>query len=115
MDLAGLLPLILLVVVFYFLLIRPQQRQRREIAQVQQSVAPGAKVMTGAGLIATVVSIDDDEAVLEVAPGVTNRYVRRAIMRVIPDESAEAVPSAEPVTRPAADEPKRDDTPGTQS
>ncbi|MGH8774088.1 MAG: preprotein translocase subunit YajC [Jiangellaceae bacterium] len=108
------LPLILLVVVFYFLLIRPQQKQRREVAQVQQSVAPGARVMTGAGLIATVVSVEDDEVVLEVAPGITNRYVRRAIMRVIPDASGEAAPDIKPMTQPA-DEPARDDAPGTQS
>ena len=80
-----LLPL-LLFAAFYFILIRPQQKQRREIAQVQSTLAPGARVMTGSGLIATIVSIDDDEVVLEVSPGVTNRYVRRAIMRVVPDD-----------------------------
>jgi len=121
-----LLPLLLLVV-FYFLLIRPQQKQRREIAQVQSTVSPGARVMTGAGLIGTVVALEGDEVVLEVAPGVTNRYVRRAIMRVIPDEEpAEPVTSDEmsdsvsphvqtdATTRPAADNPDGDETSGTQ-
>jgi preprotein translocase subunit YajC len=83
----ALLPLLLLVVVFYLLLIRPQQKQRRQMAQVQQTIAPGSKVMTGAGLIATVESVEGDEVVLEVAPGVTNRYIRRAIVQVIPDET----------------------------
>lgn len=96
-----LLPLLLLVV-FYFLLIRPQQKQRREIAEVQSTVSPGSRVMTGAGLIGTVVALEGDEVVLEVAPGVTNRYVRRAIMRVIPDEVPESI------------NPDGDETSGTQ-
>jgi preprotein translocase subunit YajC len=82
----ALLPLLLLVVVFYLLLIRPQQKQRRQMAEVQQTLAPGSKVMTGAGLIGTVESVDGDEVIIEVAPGVTNRYVRRAIVQVIPDQ-----------------------------
>jgi preprotein translocase subunit YajC len=122
-----LLPL-LLVAVFYFILIRPQQKQRREIAQLQSTLGPGARVMTGSGLIGTVVAVEADEVVLEVAPGVTNRYVRRAIMRVLPDAAAAAEPtlSAEPgtepitepvtdeaVSRPGTDRTNRDDGPGT--
>jgi preprotein translocase subunit YajC len=122
-----LLPLLLLAV-FYFILIRPQQKQRREIAQIQSTVEPGARVMTSSGLLGTVVSVEGDEVVLEVAPGVTNRYVRRAIMRVLPDDAAAAEPPvtedsipkpiAEPVTdeaasRPSTDRTNRDDGPGT--
>jgi preprotein translocase subunit YajC len=84
---ALLLPLLLLAV-FYLLLIRPQQRQRKQMAALQSDLAPGAKVMTGAGLFGTVVSIDDQRVELEVAPGVTNWYLRRAIVQVIPDEPA---------------------------
>lgn len=82
---ALLLPLLLLAV-FYLLLIRPQQRQRRQMADVQSTLAPGAKVMTGAGLFATVKSVEDDRVELEVAPGITNWYLRRAIVQVIPDQ-----------------------------
>jgi preprotein translocase subunit YajC len=88
---ALLLPLLLLAV-FYFLLIRPQQRQRKQMASLQSTLAPGAKVMTGAGLFATVVSIEDERVELEVAPGVTNWYLRRAIVQVIPHLPAEPEP-----------------------
>ncbi|HMG30191.1 MAG TPA: preprotein translocase subunit YajC [Jiangellaceae bacterium] len=107
-----LLP-ILLLVVFYFLLIRPQQKQRRDIAQVQSTVAPGARIMTSAGLIGTVVAIEGDEVVLEVAPGVTNRYVRRAIVRVLDDGQPEQTTN-EPATRPV-DDTADDNTPGTSA
>jgi preprotein translocase subunit YajC len=122
-----LLPL-LLFAAFYFILIRPRQKQQREIAQVQSTLAPGARVMTGSGLIATIVSVDDDEVVLEVSPGITNRYVRRAIMRVVPDATERADVDepgsgltgdvAGPVTddiasRPVTDRTNRNDVPGT--
>jgi preprotein translocase subunit YajC len=101
-----LLPLLLLGV-FYFILIRPQQKQRREIAQVQSTVTPGARVMTSAGLIGTIVAIEGDEVLIEVAPGVNNRYVRRAIMRVLEDGRPEPT-TDQPTTRPIDDT-----TPGT--
>jgi len=120
-----LLPLLLLAV-FYLILIRPQQKQRREIAQLQAALVPGSRVLTGSGLIATIVAIENDEVVLEVAPGVTNRYVRRAVVRVVPDETAAdrveepvvddtGVPGGDdqPAPRPVTDRTNRDDGPGT--
>lgn len=81
-----LLP-ILLIAVFYFLLIRPQQRQRKQMVQLQETLAPGTRVMTGSGLYGTIMSIEGDEVELEVAPGVTNRYARRAIVSVVQPET----------------------------
>ena len=105
MDAASLLLPILLIAVFYFLLIRPQQKQRRQMMELQQSVQPGSKVMTSAGLLATVVEVDTDkdEIVLEVAPGVHNRYVRRAIVNVLPSEEPTPTPGPS-----AADAPKHE-------
>jgi preprotein translocase subunit YajC len=68
--------------------------------------------MTGSGLIATIVSIDGDEVTLEVAPGVTNRYLRRSIMRVVPDDTtepigadmAESQPDKDPMIEPMSDD-----------
>jgi preprotein translocase subunit YajC len=76
--------LILIVVVgFYLLMIRPQQRRRQAAQQKQSSVSPGARVRTTAGMYATVVDVDGDDVVLEVAPGVEVRYMRRAVMDVV--------------------------------
>ncbi|TDD68348.1 preprotein translocase subunit YajC [Jiangella aurantiaca] len=117
---ALLLP-ILLIAVFYFLLIRPQQKQRRQMVELQQSVQPGSKIMTTAGMLATVVEVDDDEVVLEVAPGVHSRYVRRAIANVIqpeepaapasstPPEAADDAPKHEPVQAQGEDRTNGDD------
>jgi preprotein translocase subunit YajC len=46
-------------------------------------VEPGARVRTTAGMYATVVDVDGDDVILEVAPGVEVRYMKRAIMEVV--------------------------------
>jgi preprotein translocase subunit YajC len=73
----------LVFVGFYFLLIRPQRRRQQQVAQQQNTVSLGARVRTTAGMYATVTAVDGDDVVLEVAPGVEVRYLKRAIMEVI--------------------------------
>jgi preprotein translocase subunit YajC len=75
--------LALFILAAYFLIIRPQQRRRRQMQELQSSVAPGDEVVTVAGLYGTVTDIDDKIVTIEVAPGVTNRYARQAIGQVI--------------------------------
>jgi len=83
--------LILVVVVgFYMLMIRPQRRRAQQAQQKQTGVQPGARVRTTAGMYATVVDVDGDDVVLEVAPGVEVRYMKRAVMDVVsPGEDTE--------------------------
>jgi preprotein translocase subunit YajC len=99
--------LLLIVVVFvgfYFLMIRPQRRRQQQATQKQNTVTPGARVRTTAGMYATVTAVDGDDVVLEVAPGVEVRYVKRAIMEVIaPGEQAEAEPEPYAGTESEAD------------
>ncbi|MEU5865221.1 MULTISPECIES: preprotein translocase subunit YajC [unclassified Nonomuraea] len=95
-QLGSILPLILLVVVFYFLLIRPQRKRQQEAQQMQNSLAPGARVMTTTGLFATVVAVDNEDVVLEVAPGIETRWVKAAIGRVVQPGDAPVV-TDEPV------------------
>ena len=75
--------IVLVFVGFYFLMIRPQRRRQQAVQQQQKTVNPGARVRTTAGMYATVTEVDGDDVVLEVAPGVEVRYLKRAIMEVI--------------------------------
>jgi preprotein translocase subunit YajC len=84
-----LLILVVLVVLFYFVMIRPQSRKRRAVQEQQRQVQPGQRVRTTAGMYATVVAVEDDDVILEVAPGVESRFIKRAIMEVLPDDSPE--------------------------
>ena len=105
--------LILVVVVgFYMLMIRPQQRRRQQAQQRQDTVQPGARVRTTAGMYATVVDVDGDDVVLEVAPGVEVRYMKRAVMDVVspgeePEETGETMADS---TEDAEDEPADHDS-----
>jgi preprotein translocase subunit YajC len=89
-QLGSILPLILLVVVFYFLLIRPQRKRQQEAVRMQNSLTPGTRVMTTTGLFATVVAVDNEDVVLEVAPGIETRWVKAAIGRVVTPGEPEA-------------------------
>jgi preprotein translocase subunit YajC len=108
--------LILIVVVFvgfYFLMIRPQRQRQQRIQQQQSTVQPGARVRTTAGMYATVVAVDGDDVVLEVAPGVEARFMKRAIMDVVSDAEPSLDDETEADEPGEADEPA-DDVPVTQ-
>lgn len=108
MDPATLLPLLLLAVLFWALILRPAQKRQREQASVMAALLPGARVMTTAGLFATVREVRDDQVDLEVAPGVVVTYVRQAVAKVIPQEP-------EPTTRDAGEDAAPDDAPGSDT
>lgn len=80
---SSLLLLLVFGVAIYFLLIRPQSRQRKQMQQMQSSLAVGDEVMTGGGLFGTVAAIEEDKVELEISPGVTVRFARAAIARVV--------------------------------
>jgi preprotein translocase subunit YajC len=85
----------LVFVGFYFLMIRPQQRRRQQVAQQQNTVTPGARVRTTAGMYATVSAVDGDDVILEVAPGIDVRYMKRAIMEVVSPGTEDASETTE--------------------
>ncbi|MEV7804315.1 preprotein translocase subunit YajC [Microbispora sp. NPDC088329] len=89
-SLGTFVPLILLVVVFYFLLIRPQRKRQQEMVRMQNSLAPGSRIMTTTGLFATVVRLEDEDVILELAPGVETRWAKAAIGRVLTSGEEEA-------------------------
>jgi preprotein translocase subunit YajC len=71
-----------LLVAGYLLLVRPARTRQRRAVQQRQGLEPGVEVTTTAGLLATVVAVDDDVVTLEIAPGVHARFVKGAIARV---------------------------------
>jgi preprotein translocase subunit YajC len=73
-------------------MIRPQRNKQRQAAAMQNTVRPGQRVRTTAGMYATVVDADDQDVVLEVAPGVHMRFLRRAVMETLPDDDGTAGP-----------------------
>jgi len=81
----------LLVLGLYLLVIRPQRARARALAEVRAAIEPGRRVLTTAGIQATVAAVEQGVVVLEVAPGVLVRFVDAAVVRIL-DEAPE--PSA---------------------
>jgi preprotein translocase subunit YajC len=51
--------LVLMGIMLYLLLFRPQQKQRKEQAQMLKSLRPGDKILTTGGVLAIVVSVKE--------------------------------------------------------
>ncbi|MCU7724794.1 preprotein translocase subunit YajC [Actinoplanes sp. KI2] len=103
--------LLLLFGVVYFLMIRPQQKRRREALNMQNQLGAGDQIVTIGGLHGTIVSMDDDVATLEVAPGVQVKFARQAIARTLPKQDAEETAAAEPEAESLAEAKAADEPP----
>jgi preprotein translocase subunit YajC len=91
---AGLLFFLLPVLLIGFMVLS-QRRRQRDVRSLQGGLAVGDEVCTTSGLFGSITSLDDSVVSLEVAPGVTVRFDRRAIgSRVSPSAPAADAPSA---------------------
>ncbi len=72
-----------MAVVLMAVMFQRSSRQRREFAQVQSQITPGAKVMTASGMFGTILEVVDDTVVLETGPGQTSTWDRRAVARIV--------------------------------
>ena len=94
----------LLILGLYVLAIRPQRARARALAEVRAGLAVGTRVITTAGIHATVTAVEGDDVLLEIAPGVVVRFVSGAVVRITdeqdqsedPDRSDEPTAPGEP-------------------
>jgi preprotein translocase subunit YajC len=108
----SLLPIILIVVLFMIVYMTMTRRRRANQAQQSQNtIVPGTRVRTTAGMYGTVSSVEDnDDVMVEVAPGVNIRMMRRAVVPVPQDAATGTGPVSEPSPESPADS-KSDDEP----
>jgi preprotein translocase subunit YajC len=102
--------LIIIVVIFgllYFFMIRPQRNRQRQAQQTSRQVGDGARIRTTAGMYGTIISGDDDNVLVEFAPGVQIKMMRKAIMGVVPDDEPDGIRQTVP------DMPDDTETPGS--
>lgn len=92
--------LIVIVAMFallWLLLIRPQRKRQVEQQQLQSSIEVGDEVLTVGGLYAHVRELlDDDDLLVEIAPGTQVRLARRAVAGVVEEEELDEAAAAEP-------------------
>lgn len=72
----------LMVVMFYFLLIRPQQKQRKEMAARIAALQSGDKVVTSAGLHGIVHNVKEHTVMIKVAEGTMLEFDKTAVAHV---------------------------------
>ncbi len=96
MDIMTLGMLAVLVVLIFFMF-RNNRKRQAEAKKLQDSLAPGARVMTNFGLYGTLVSIDETEniAVLKLLGTAKVEVHRQTIARVIEPVVAEAAAVAD--------------------
>jgi preprotein translocase subunit YajC len=76
------LPFIAIFMMMYFLLIRPQQRQRKELAARIASLRKGDKVVTAGGIHAAVHHISDRTVTLKLSEGIFVPFEKTSIQTV---------------------------------
>lgn len=85
-QIAGLLPLVLLVLVFWFLILRPARKRQRDAQRTQQALDIGSRIMLTSGIFGTVESLDDETMEVEIAPGTSVTSLRQAVAKVLPED-----------------------------
>ncbi|NCY17246.1 MAG: preprotein translocase subunit YajC [Actinobacteria bacterium] len=83
--------IIILFVIAWVVLILPKQRELKRHNALIESLTVGDEVMSGSGLYGTLVEIDGDTVLLQVAPHVEIKLARRAIAaRVVEPTTADS-------------------------
>jgi preprotein translocase subunit YajC len=83
-------PLLLLIVWMFY----SQRRRTKQSQELQSSLGVGDEVTTTSGLLGRITALDDAVATLEVSPGVSIRFNRRAIAGPAPTASGSPTESA---------------------
>ncbi|MFK2824493.1 preprotein translocase subunit YajC [Bacillus sp. B190/17] len=78
----SIIMLVLMFVVFYFLLIRPQQKRQKAVAQMQNDLQKGDRVVTIGGLHGFIDAIEEGTVVIKCGDGSRLTYDRSAIREV---------------------------------
>jgi preprotein translocase subunit YajC len=78
----------------WVLFILPQRRRQAAQRHMLTELEVGDEIVTVGGLLGYVRGLDEDEVVLEIAPGTNVRLARRAVAAVVPPEDDE--PDEEP-------------------
>jgi preprotein translocase subunit YajC len=90
------LVLIALLVLFWFVWVVPQRRRQRQqvedLMRLIELLRPGDEIITAGGMHGTVTEVDDEELMVEIAPGVEVRLDRRAVAAVTTIDEAASEP-----------------------
>ncbi len=90
-PLISLLPLVLIFGIFYFMLIRPMQKKQKLHGVFLNNLKKGDKVITTGGLYGSILAVEDDCLILELAENVKVRVAKNAVSGPQPGEGKDDV------------------------
>ncbi|KTC99399.1 preprotein translocase subunit YajC [Legionella erythra] len=80
----SLIMIVAIFVLFYFMLIRPQNKRAREHREMVTALKKGDEIVTSGGIVAKVVSLDEQFIKASIAEGVEISIQRNAVSNVLP-------------------------------
>lgn len=78
-------------VLFYFMLIRPQNKRAKEHRELISKLKKGDEIITSGGMLAKIVSLDDQFVKISLADGVEVVMQRQAISSVLPKGTLKSI------------------------
>jgi preprotein translocase subunit YajC len=81
-----LLPFILIAVIFYLFIIRPQNQQRKQLANMINNLKSGDKVITKGGIIGKISDIKENTLILELHDGTRVELLKHAVISMLDGE-----------------------------
>ncbi len=79
-----LLPMIIIFVAFYFLLIRPQQKIKKQHAEMVSALQVGDEVVTAGGILGKVTGVSDHYAVIRISDNTEIKIQKQSVSAVVP-------------------------------
>jgi len=74
-----LLPFVFVFAIFYLLIIMPQRKKQKKHMEMVDSLRPGARVITTAGIFGTVMGVQKDFVELKISSNTNVRITKSAI------------------------------------
>jgi preprotein translocase subunit YajC len=81
--LSQLLPFILIALIFYLFIIRPQNQQRKQLAEMINNLKIGDKVITKGGIIGKIYQVQENTLILEMFDGTKAEFLKHAVISML--------------------------------
>ena len=78
-----LLMIVAFIAMMYFLMVRPQQKRLQEHEATIKALEPGSRVLLTSGVFATIRHLGEQQAVVELSPGVSVTIKKSNIARPV--------------------------------
>ena len=91
---AQLIIIVAMFALLWLLLIRPQRQRLQEQRRLHAEIEVGDEILTAGGLYGHVRELgDEDDLIVEIAPGTEVRMARRAVAGIVPPEDEDEEPA----------------------